>query len=299
MLDGAMAIYKGADCINLDGLFPAVFPNPNPFDDNLSNNGKMPKIVRNDFIIGNVYYLRLWANTAPLSGTFGICVSERKYCSYNAADTCAFAPTIGLGTFCGDNTQSRITQVANPLFPVDGTDPLPPMYCTTPLSSNPTIDNTVYYRFLTNSVGGNVVLNVYNQACQKDFGLQVALFKPTLACAGGANWGKALTPCYNSIKDLANDKESDPVPFSLSFTSLLPNTFYYLIFDGSSIDKCTWDLTLTGAITLPIELLQFKGINKGDYNLLTWTTKTEINNDYFTVERSANGLDFEPIAIVK
>jgi len=299
MLDGALSIYKGPDCINLDGLIPAPFPLPNPFDDNNSNNGKMPKIVRNDFIIGNIYYLRLWANTAPLSGTFGICVSERKYCSYNAADTCSFAPTIGLGTFCGDNTQARITQVSNPLFPVDPKDPLPPMYCTTPLSSNPTVDNLIYYRFLTNSAGGNVVLNVYNQACQKDLGLQVALFKPTAACVGGANWGKALTPCYNSIKDLANDKESDPVPFSLSFTALLPNTFYYLLFDGSSIDKCTWDLSLTGAITLPIELLNFTGVNKGDYNLLTWTTKTEINNDYFTIERSANGQDFEPIQTMK
>ncbi|MBL0046515.1 MAG: T9SS type A sorting domain-containing protein [Bacteroidetes bacterium] len=295
MLDGAIAIYRGADCLSLDALTPTTFPNPNPFDDNLSNNGKMPRIVRNDFIVGVTYFVRLWANTVPLSGTFGICVSERKYCSFNAADTCTFAPTIGLGTFCGDNTQSRITQVANPLFPVDTQDPIAPMYCTTPLSSNPTIDNVVYYRFLTNAAGGNVVLNVYNQVCMKDFGLQVALFKPTVPCAGGANWGKALSPCYNSLKDLSNDKESDPKPFSLSFTALLPNTFYYLLFDGSSIDKCTWDLTLTGSVTLPIELLQFKGVNKGDYNLITWTTKTEINNDYFTVERSSNAQDFEPL----
>ncbi len=299
IIDGAIAIYRGFDCNNLDPFLPSAFPNPNPYDNNNSNNGKMPRLARNDFVIGALYFLRVWANTPPLSGTFGICVSERKYCSFNAADTCSFAPTIGLGTFCGDNTQSRITTAANPFFPPDLLDPIPSSYCKTPLSSNTTIDNVVYYRFLTNAAGGNVVLNVYNQFCAKDLGLQVALFKPTVPCSGPVNWGNALSPCYNSLKDLTNDKESDPKPFSLSFTGLLPNSFYYLLFDGSSVDKCTWDLTLTGSVTLPIELLQFKGSNKGDYNQLTWTTKTEINNDYFTLERSSNAFDFEALFTIK
>ncbi|MBN8697821.1 MAG: T9SS type A sorting domain-containing protein [Bacteroidetes bacterium] len=49
---------------------------------------------------------------------------------------------------------------------------------------------------------------------------------------------------------------------------------------------------------LPIELLSFTGKNLGKRNLLEWATATEINNDYFTLERSSDGSNFENIAIV-
>jgi hypothetical protein len=298
MIDGAMALYKGLDCSTLITLSSA-FPNPNPFDDNLSNNGKMPRISRNDFIPGGVYFLRIWANSAPLTGTFGVCITERNYCLSNAADTCSFAPTIGLGNWCGDNTQARVTQNLNVLFPPDPNDPTVPMYCNQgTIYWNPTIDNMVYYKFLTTAAGGNVTLDVYNQFCAKDLGLQVALFKPTIACAGGSNWGKARV-CYDAIKDPLNDKESDPKNFTMTFLNLLPSSFYYILFDGASADKCTWRMTLTGPITLPIELLSFTGTPKDNYNLLQWITKTEINNDYFTVERSLDGENYKAIATVK
>lgn len=49
---------------------------------------------------------------------------------------------------------------------------------------------------------------------------------------------------------------------------------------------------------LPIELLSFTGRNEGMSNYLQWVTATEINNDYFTLERSANGYDFTDFAVV-
>jgi len=52
------------------------------------------------------------------------------------------------------------------------------------------------------------------------------------------------------------------------------------------------------ATPLPIELINFMGEMVGEDNLLTWTTVSEHNNDYFTLERSRNGIDFEEIAIV-
>ncbi len=298
MIDGAMALYKGLDCATLITLSSA-FPNPNPFDDNLSNNGKMPRISRNDFIPGGVYFLRIWANSAPLSGTFGVCITERNGCLTNAADTCSFAPTIGLGTWCGDNTQARVTQNLNVLYPPDANDPTVPMYCNQGSTYwNASIDNVVYYKFLTSAAGGTVTMDVYNQFCSKDLGLQVALFKPTVACAGGSNWGKAKV-CYDAIKDPLNDKESDPKNFTMTFLNLLPNSFYYILFDGASADKCTWRMTLSGPVTLPIELVHFSGKNIGGYNRLEWVTKTEINNDYFTVEHSLDGENFEAIGTVR
>lgn len=50
---------------------------------------------------------------------------------------------------------------------------------------------------------------------------------------------------------------------------------------------------------LPIELVRFTG-ECGDGSIeLKWTTWTETNNDFFTVERSNNGTDFEVVDVIE
>lgn len=49
---------------------------------------------------------------------------------------------------------------------------------------------------------------------------------------------------------------------------------------------------------VPIELLSFTGKAEKEGNLIQWATATEINNDYFTLERSIDGTNFEVIATV-
>ncbi|MCZ4410718.1 hypothetical protein O3Q51_18020, partial [Cryomorphaceae bacterium 1068] len=49
---------------------------------------------------------------------------------------------------------------------------------------------------------------------------------------------------------------------------------------------------------LPIELLSFDAELKGTYVDLGWETATEINNDYFVVERASEDLDWRPILTV-
>lgn len=53
------------------------------------------------------------------------------------------------------------------------------------------------------------------------------------------------------------------------------------------------------AAPLPVELIDFTavGTNQG-HVLCNWSTASEINNDYFTVEKSANGFDFFPFTTV-
>ncbi len=53
--------------------------------------------------------------------------------------------------------------------------------------------------------------------------------------------------------------------------------------------------SLSGFINpLPITLIDFKGqLNKQNEVELSWKTATEINNQYFTIERSADGINFE------
>jgi len=49
---------------------------------------------------------------------------------------------------------------------------------------------------------------------------------------------------------------------------------------------------------LPIELVYFDGFVSEDKSVLLWTTFSELNNDYFTIERSQDGYDWEVIGTV-
>ena len=49
---------------------------------------------------------------------------------------------------------------------------------------------------------------------------------------------------------------------------------------------------------LPISLLHFNAQPNGSKVDVTWITASEINNDFFTIEKSTDGADFTPIAVV-
>ncbi len=50
-----------------------------------------------------------------------------------------------------------------------------------------------------------------------------------------------------------------------------------------------------GLTLLPIQLLSFEASQRGQEVDLVWRTAREINNDYFTIERSSDGFNFAPI----
>ena len=65
----------------------------------------------------------------------------------------------------------------------------------------------------------------------------------------------------------------------------------------SNIDAFSWwTIAVESAIPLPIELIKFEAKSKEDYVIVSWETASEINNDYFIVERSFDGLHFTPIS---
>lgn len=49
--------------------------------------------------------------------------------------------------------------------------------------------------------------------------------------------------------------------------------------------------------TLPIDLTSFTGKILGPYNMICWTTASESNNDYFTLEKTEDGVTFETVGI--
>ncbi len=60
----------------------------------------------------------------------------------------------------------------------------------------------------------------------------------------------------------------------------------------SAIDNVVVTFRTGACSTLPIELLSFTGEANGETNILKWITATEINNDFFTIERSEDAINF-------
>jgi len=55
---------------------------------------------------------------------------------------------------------------------------------------------------------------------------------------------------------------------------------------------------VTGLQALPVELLDFQAVLKENKALLSWTTATETDNDYFLLEHSVDGRNFSTIGII-
>lgn len=124
-------------------------------------------------------------------------------------------------------------------------------------------------------------------------GFQYALFEGTSASnfttlvSGGTN-GQNLTA-------------AQAIPINVTTTA----TTYYLQIEGYAGVGCEFDAVLTppGAvctlIPLPINLLNFDATVEDNNKVnLNWLVSSEINNDYFTIERSLDGKTFEVVGIV-
>lgn len=88
-------------------------------------------------------------------------------------------------------------------------------------------------------------------------------------------------------------------------TALTPLTVYTVTIESGPsgikdiagnalVSDYNWSFT-TGLGTLPILLHQFSVSQNGAVNLVKWTTELELNIEYFELERSTNGTNFQPI----
>jgi len=85
----------------------------------------------------------------------------------------------------------------------------------------------------------------------------------------------------------------------LSLTGLTVGQTYIIVVDGNAGSICTWEFTATGGIILPIELTDFQAVLVDNSAVeLNWMTTSESNNDFFTIERTVDGKDFEVVGVV-
>ena len=81
----------------------------------------------------------------------------------------------------------------------------------------------------------------------------------------------------------------------------LENGVLYAQFDGITSFSGGTGATGVGSgnSPLPVELISFTGKERGTANILEWVTASERNNDFFEIQRSTNGRDFETLENVK
>ncbi|MEA5402451.1 T9SS type A sorting domain-containing protein [Arcicella sp. DC2W] len=87
----------------------------------------------------------------------------------------------------------------------------------------------------------------------------------------------------------------------LSLNNTLGNLTQFKILTKSIIGSPTLDfdnfIIKNDFVVLPIELIFFKAQHSGNQRVaLTWATATEINSDFFVVERSRNAIDYTEIS---
>jgi hypothetical protein len=83
----------------------------------------------------------------------------------------------------------------------------------------------------------------------------------------------------------------------LSTGSTNGNDFYLDNFQLIQQNTCplTQTINVTLNCTLPVELIGFDAVKQGEGALVTWETANEQNSSYFVVEKSTDGVNFEPI----
>ncbi|MBW6484491.1 MAG: T9SS type A sorting domain-containing protein [Vicingaceae bacterium] len=91
---------------------------------------------------------------------------------------------------------------------------------------------------------------------------------------------------------------------NLTFTSLTVGNDYNFCYTFTVPAGCTHTKHCpyyVGATVLPIKLLNFNANYEQESGnvVLDWATISEINNDFFTVEKSVDGVTFEVVSIVK
>ena len=91
---------------------------------------------------------------------------------------------------------------------------------------------------------------------------------------------------FTVVPSAVANVSGDRVYFTIDAANIVDNSYFTI---GS---------TNPPASPLPIELLSFSGTCNENVSTLKWLTATETNNDYFTIERSLDGINYELIGVL-
>jgi hypothetical protein len=103
-------------------------------------------------------------------------------------------------------------------------------------------------------------------------------------------WQRDIVSTFATATDVANTTTFVNGPSMGGITQ----TIYYraVVQNGNCATANSAYVTITVVNGLPIELLYFNGVECETGNRLSWSTASESNNDYFTIEKTKDGKDW-------
>ncbi len=115
------------------------------------------------------------------------------------------------------------------------------------------------------------------------------IYGASIGASGVLSTGAGYTNRSTANSNIIEDKNAAAVgAYNATFTSA----------SGEWIAQMATFIS-TSSIVLPIDLLSFTGECNNNNIALRWSTASETNNDYFTVERSEDGSNWEAVGTVK
>jgi hypothetical protein len=302
MTDAQAAVYSSSN-----GTCSGAFTQLACDDD--SGPGLMPAItISNISLAGQTIWIRLWDFNGDFEGTFDVCATGNIGTCTPTTNDCA-----GTMPLCSDAPVSNLASgqgcVADLNASNDGclAGEHNTSWFLVQISSGGTwgwngvfdvSSNGIEYDWALWQVSGNPLSNP---------GICSSLSTP-IRCSYASQTGKSEVAMGMNAAELPETSENAS-PSGNGYvgwlTNALPGEYYLLMIDRWSTIGGSFTIDFTGsasmncAITaLPIELLSFKGEKQGIENILYWSTASEINNDFFTIERSNNMQEWEVVGTV-
>ncbi len=150
------------------------------------------------------------------------------------------------------------------------------------------------YLFQTSTIGYTGTLQF--TYCHRVSSAQIGTFDVRVSPTGLDPW-TTVVPSYTP--STTYESKSGTIPASFAG---LPNLFILIhkLNNSSGTNRTSRidNALLTGTLILPVELVDFRAKIFPNRINLSWQTASEQENDHFELQRSADGLAFEEIAIV-
>jgi hypothetical protein len=111
------------------------------------------------------------------------------------------------------------------------------------------------------------------------------------------SYTNSLAPAGDIYQAPAGLTTTGPSTVTLNFPSGISQIAVDIFCRINSAGEEWWidNIELIEIFPLPIELISFEGINFESYNLLTWSSASEYDNDYYLLERSIDGYEWSVI----
>ena len=220
--------------------------------------------------VGNTYFVRVDGST---TGNFRIATNTAP-----ENDACETATDMVLNTvYSVDNTSATIWSNLN--------QPDAAFEITPGLTSQ---ENLIFFKFRPGATDTYYV-NQSAASCDgtSNTGTQFLVFEASIDCDNIPT----LITGYDVSKQLySSGTTTSARAIPLSLTAF--ETYYFAI-DGGRGDECAFTLRITKTWPYPIELETFQSVCNNSYEVeLKWETATEMNNDYFTIEKSRDGINY-------